>query len=91
VTAAQGGPSGDELHEPQEPLVIRDKRRVNPFGTTGEAGTVPPSPPAGDGDEQVDGVSQESEEVRALTTQLEERTADLQRLKAEYDNYRRRV
>jgi molecular chaperone GrpE len=26
-----------------------------------------------------------------LTTQLEERTADLQRLKAEYDNYRRRV
>jgi molecular chaperone GrpE len=92
VTAAQGGPSGTgqpEQHEPQEPLVIRDKRRVNPLGTTGEAGTVPPSPPAGD--EQVKGVSKESEEVRALTTQLEERTADLQRLKAEYDNYRRRV
>ena len=27
----------------------------------------------------------------ALSTQLAERTADLQRLKAEYDNYRRRV
>jgi molecular chaperone GrpE len=95
VTAAQGGPSGTgqpELHEPQdgqEPLVIRDKRRVNPFGTAGEAGTVPPPPPAGD--ERAPDVPQESEEVRALTTQLEERTADLQRLKAEYDNYRRRV
>jgi len=89
VTAAQGGPSGEELHEPQEPLVIRDKRRVSPFGTAGEAGTVPPPPPAGD--EQAPDVPQESEEVRALTTQLEERTADLQRLKAEYDNYRRRV
>jgi len=30
-------------------------------------------------------------EVIALSTQLAERTADLQRLKAEYDNYRRRV
>jgi len=70
-------------------LVIRDKRRVNPFGTAGEAGTVPPPPPAGN--EQAPDVPQESEEVRALTTQLEERTADLQRLKAEYDNYRRRV
>ncbi len=89
MTAAQGGPSGEELHEPQEPLVIRDKRRVSPFGATGEAGTVLPSPPAGD--EQVSGVPQEPEEVRTLTTQLEERTADLQRLKAEYDNYRRRV
>jgi molecular chaperone GrpE len=94
VTAAQGGPSGarqPELHEPHEPVVIRDKRRVNPLGTAGEAGTVPPPPPAGN--EQDPDVSQEkaSEEVRALTTQLEERTADLQRLKAEYDNYRRRV
>jgi len=62
---------------------------VNPFGTTGEAGSVPPPPP--ESDEQVEGVPEESEEVRALTTQLEERTADLQRLKAEYDNYRRRV
>jgi molecular chaperone GrpE len=92
VTAAPGGPSGTgqpELHEPQEPLVIRDKRRVSPLGTAGEAGTVPPPPPAGN--EQAPDVPQESEEVRALTTQLEERTADLQRLKAEYDNYRRRV
>jgi molecular chaperone GrpE len=85
VTAAQGGPSGEEL---QEPVVIRDKRRINPFGSAGEAGSVPPSSPSGDQQAQE---PQESEEVRALSTQLEERTADLQRLKAEYDNYRRRV
>jgi molecular chaperone GrpE len=30
-------------------------------------------------------------ELDALRTQLEERTADVQRIKAEYDNYRRRV
>jgi molecular chaperone GrpE len=86
VTAAQGGPSGEQ--EQHEPVVVRDKRRVNPFGTAGQAGTVPPAPPAGD---EPGSDVQDSEEVRALTTQLEERTADLQRLKAEYDNYRRRV
>jgi molecular chaperone GrpE len=97
VTAAQGGSSGAGESEQHEPVVIRDKRRVNPFGTAGEAGTVPPSPPTGNeranerGNEQGPDGSQESEEVRVLTTQLEERTADLQRLKAEYDNYRRRA
>ena len=30
-------------------------------------------------------------DLDALRTQLEERTADVQRIKAEYDNYRRRV
>jgi molecular chaperone GrpE len=94
VTAAQGGPSGarqPESHEPHEPVVIRDKRRVNPFGTAGEAGTVPPPPSAGNEQDQDVPQKEASEEVRVLTTQLEERTADLQRLKAEYDNYRRRV
>ncbi len=93
MTAAQGGPSGTGEPELHEPVVIRDKRRVSPFGTAGEAGTVPPPPPAGD--EPASGEAQESGEVRTmitqLTTQLEERTADLQRLKAEYDNYRRRA
>jgi molecular chaperone GrpE len=35
--------------------------------------------------------AQEPAEVAELKTALSERTADLQRLKAEYDNYRRRV
>jgi molecular chaperone GrpE len=78
----------------EEPVVVRDRRRVSPEGgppvgaesygtepeqfdvlTDEEAGAVPATDP----------------EVSALTIQLEERTADLQRLKAEYDNYRRRA
>ncbi|HTW19298.1 MAG TPA: nucleotide exchange factor GrpE [Mycobacteriales bacterium] len=66
--------------------VIRDRRRLDP--TTGEvragaaqvaaaAGSAAPAPEAGASAE--------------LQAQLAERTADLQRLQAEYANYRRRV
>jgi molecular chaperone GrpE len=71
--------------EPEGP-VIRDRRRFDP--TTGEvrAGAAeeaaPPAPPAPD---PVEGL------VGDLEAQLAERTADLQRLQAEYANYRRRV
>jgi molecular chaperone GrpE len=74
--------------------VIRDKRRIDP--QTGEArsrvtqsGEVRPSAEA----REPDPVEQElagivSADIQAL---LEERTADLQRLQAEFANYRRRV
>jgi molecular chaperone GrpE len=83
----------EDLGEP----VVRDKRRIDP--ETGElrqpqvnvtdiptegsvpAGTVPPA-----GDDTVD-VTDGS----GLADQLAERTADLQRLQADYANYRRRV
>jgi molecular chaperone GrpE len=78
----------------EEPVVVRDRRRVSPEG----------GPPAGAESyvaepEQFDVLAEEEAgaapatdpEVSALTIQLEERTADLQRLKAEYDNYRRRA
>lgn len=77
----------------EEPVVVRDRRRVSPEG----------GPPAGAESygaepEQFDVLTEEAgtaaavdPEVSALTIQLEERTADLQRLKAEYDNYRRRA
>jgi molecular chaperone GrpE len=72
-----------------ERVVVRDRRRIDPV--TGEAraqGGDTPSPaprsarpePAADPDE-----------VAKLTAELEERTADLQRLSAEFANYRRRV
>lgn len=80
--------------DPREPTgpVVRDKRRVDPV--TGQvrevtdkpvasppAGGLPPSattPPAGD-------------EVSKLEAQLQERTDDVQRVSAEYANYRKRV
>jgi molecular chaperone GrpE len=75
--AADGGAEGP---------VVRDKRRIDPV--TGElrapaapAPTAPdasPAPPATD-------------ETAALTAALDERTADLQRVTAEYANYRKRV
>lgn len=73
-----------------ERVVVRDRRRIDPV--TGEArapggGDRPsPGPRA-----PRPGPDQESEEIVKLTAELEERTADLQRVSAEYANYRRRV
>ncbi|WP_131742566.1 nucleotide exchange factor GrpE [Actinomadura roseirufa] len=75
--------------EENEGPVIRDKRRIDPetgkVRGTGE--TAQPSAPdaSAKGGAGVDG------EVSSLKEQLSERLADLQRLKAEYDNYRKRV
>jgi molecular chaperone GrpE len=80
----------------EEPVVVRDRRRIDP--QTGEV-----RPPEVDDEESATGrhaaeddeagvpaaaPSAEDEDVRK---QLEERTADLQRLTAEYANYRKRV
>jgi molecular chaperone GrpE len=82
------GPSADQ--EP-EPVVVRDKRRVSPSGAAEPAAPagpppVPPVPPAPSPE-----VAELSANLADAQTQLTERTFDLQRLKAEYDNYRRRV
>ena len=81
--------------EEKEGPVIRDKRRIDP--ETGKVRTADKSgkkaadatpaaqAPADEGGAVAD------EEVTSLRTQLTERLADLQRLKAEYDNYRKRV
>ena len=65
----------------EEPVVIRDRRRIDP--ETGEVrtpdGEAPPAPGP------VDHATAE------LAAQVAERTADLQRITAEYANYRRRV
>ncbi|WP_242883916.1 nucleotide exchange factor GrpE [Actinomadura litoris] len=74
--------------EEREGPVIRDKRRIDPetgkvreSGGTGEQPAAPAAPAAG----------AEGDADSSLKTQLAERLADLQRLKAEYDNYRKRV
>jgi molecular chaperone GrpE len=84
--------SPDEGEEKEGP-VIRDKRRIDP--ETGEvrvqAAEESPAPetPVDEGAEGAEAADEE--EVTALKGQVAERIADLQRLKAEYDNYRKRV
>jgi molecular chaperone GrpE len=86
-----------EIHDggddrPEEPTgpIIRDRRRIDPL--TGAvrpsaAGAVGgPAGPAPGGDEVGNGA-----EIVGLQAELAERTADLQRVQAEYLNYRRRV
>jgi molecular chaperone GrpE len=74
-----------------ERVVVRDRRRVDPV--TGEvrapeAGASPAEP----GERPDEGVAPGVDFAAAeLAAQLEERTADLQRVSAEYANYRRRV
>jgi len=76
--------------EEQEPVVIRDRRRVDPVtgevrvpeaeaSTASAAEEPPPSDPTA------------SLAAAELAAQVAERTADLQRITAEYANYRRRV
>ncbi|MCP2337764.1 nucleotide exchange factor GrpE [Actinomadura rupiterrae] len=67
--------------------VIRDRRRIDPdTGKVRDAGAgEEPAPAPGAAAEQA------IDEAAAFKRQLAERTADLQRLKAEYDNYRKRV
>lgn len=73
--------------EEREGPVIRDNRRIDP--ETGEVrepaeqkAAEPPRSVKGKGDD---------DEVAKLKEQIGERTADLQRLQAEYSNYRKRV
>jgi molecular chaperone GrpE len=72
----------------RERVVVRDRRRIDPV--TGEV-RVPPAgeQPAGSGPAAQP--SPGADRVSELTAEVAERTADLQRVTAEYANYRRRV
>ena len=73
-------------NEQDAPPVITDKRRFNADGTPRD---FPAAVPAGGAPAQEQPLVSDRES--ALVADLEERTDDLLRLKAEYDNYRRRV
>jgi len=79
---------------PAEPITIRDKRRVSPSGPPSGGGRhAKPGPPA---DAEPPGADPQPSgglgaELAALRTELDERTRDLQRVTAEYANYRKRV
>ncbi|KPM53020.1 nucleotide exchange factor GrpE [Frankia sp. CcI49] len=79
---------------PEEPIV-KDRRRIDPETGQVRAGAgqaAAGAEPAGPASAGVAGVGVgDTELVASLHEQLGERTADLQRLKAEFDNYRRRA
>ncbi|KAB2348500.1 nucleotide exchange factor GrpE [Actinomadura rudentiformis] len=78
--------------EEREGPVIRDKRRIDPqTGQVREPAERPAPGSPGGGSAAASAGTTTSEETEALKTQLDERTLDLKRLKAEYDNYRKRV
>ncbi len=82
---------GDPETQEQQGPVVRDKRRIDPAtGELREPAARQPAPAAtGAPDSPADGLA---DDVAAeLSRQVAERTADLQRLQAEYANYRRRV
>jgi molecular chaperone GrpE len=84
----------DHRREDEEPrVVVRDKRRIDPdSGEVRPAAAAPAAAPDGPVPADVpDDASGVSGEAAALQAALDERTSDLQRLKAEFDNYRRRV
>ncbi len=83
------------MTEPNEPVEgnggfsFQDKRRIDP--ETGEVREQPAAPgpaPADDFDQIVEGLEGDFE---AVDTKVAELTADLQRVHAEYANYRKRV
>ncbi len=87
-----GGLYGDrgrsDNEEDQPRVVIRDKRRIDPeTGEVRQPASVPPPGPTTGGEVNDAAASTAGE----LTKQLAERTDDLQRVSAEYANYRRRV
>ncbi|KPI30951.1 Protein grpE [Actinobacteria bacterium OV450] len=81
-------PDGPRKQPP--PIVIRDKRRIDPLTLELRAGGHPAQHTTGDGDRGTRGGAPAAG-ADAVERQLAQRTADLQRLKAEYDNYRKRV
>jgi len=87
------GRSDEDADQPR--VVVRDKRRIDPV--TGEvrepAAAQAASSPAGDNvtDTATTAPSAAADMAADMTKELAERTEDLQRVSAEYANYRRRV
>ncbi|WP_322778236.1 nucleotide exchange factor GrpE [Frankia sp. Cas4] len=101
MTSARGDDWTLSMSTPDEPVIVRDKRRIDPESgqvrgdairvetkATGDAAAAAASPA---GAASVGAATDGGELLESLRQQVVERTADLQRLKAEFDNYRRRV
>ncbi|PIE26467.1 MAG: nucleotide exchange factor GrpE [Micrococcales bacterium] len=93
------GPQQGDAQEPAEPTVIRDRRRIDPEtgqlreqGTAGGASSEPADQAAASSDKQPGDEHAGADQLGGAAADLAaERLADLQRLQAEYVNYRKRV
>ena len=89
-------PSRHPDSEDGERVVVRDRRRIDPETgavRTPDGESLSPGseePPSRAAEPQAD-IPADDPRVVELTAEVAERTADLQRLSAEYANYRRRV
>ena len=79
-------PNRSENEQDGERVTVRDRRRVDPV--TGQVRTPDAEPQA---PRSGAAPADDDPRVAELTAEVAERTADLQRLSAEYANYRRRV
>ncbi|ADP78306.1 nucleotide exchange factor GrpE [Pseudofrankia inefficax] len=83
----------------EPPVVVRDRRRIDPRSGEVRAQAAAESAAGGEsaaaeaaaGGSGATGDAELLALIESLNLAVQERTADLQRLKAEYDNYRRRV
>ena len=79
-----------EEREFEEPVVVRDRRKIDP--DTGQVREQAPEENGAPGPALDESIVDESVTVASdVEKELAERTADLQRLQAEYANYRKRV
>lgn len=92
------GPQGPTERDPDQPdpsqgPTIRDRRRIDP--ETGAVRSAPSAPEAPAGPESAPttgaGSGADTDRVTVLEMEVAERTQDLQRVQAEYVNYRRRM
>jgi molecular chaperone GrpE len=91
VTASEPEHRHAEAEFEQRGPTVRDRRRIDPE-TYQVREPQETAAPAAAADESVTSPVQDLEvEVKELTDKLAERTSDLQRLQAEYVNYKRRV
>jgi molecular chaperone GrpE len=82
-------PNRQRESEDGERVVVRDRRRIDP--ETGAVRTPDGEQPSGAAPAAPVDEAGPDPRVAELTAEVAERTADLQRLSAEYANYRRRV
>ncbi|SBW19068.1 nucleotide exchange factor GrpE [Protofrankia symbiont of Coriaria ruscifolia] len=100
MTSAPNSDWTQGVPTPDEPVIVRDKRRIDPQSgqVRVDAARAETSNPVGDtftsptgGPPHDAAPTGEADLLAPLRQQVAERTSDLQRLKAEFDNYRRRV